>query len=109
MGAIRPTGLDSDWKCTALVRTAEQYIDKFRHLIPLRRVSADSPVFSDEDELTPVASVSVMHLPSHKGDGLGYADEGSGRLRVGFADNLSLGDQPIVKVVTVFTTTLLKY
>ena len=33
----------------------------------------------------------------------------SGRLRIGFTDNFSLGNQPIVKVVTVFTTTLLKY
>jgi hypothetical protein len=67
MGAIRPTGLDSDWKRTVLVSTAEQCIDKFRHLIPLRRVSADSPIFSDEDELTPVATVSVVHQRRHGG------------------------------------------
>jgi hypothetical protein len=33
----------------------------------------------------------------------------SGRLGKGFTDNFSLGNQPIVKVVTVFTTTLFKY
>ena|GEM_PF-4146335 len=33
----------------------------------------------------------------------------SGRLRVGFTDNLSFGNQPIVKVVTVFTATLFIY
>jgi hypothetical protein len=38
-----------------------------------------------------------------------YADEYSGRLRIGSTGSFSLGDQPIVKVVTVFTTTLLKY
>ena len=58
MGTIRATGLDRDWKRTVLVRTAEQCIDESRHLIPLRRVSADSPAFSDEDELTPVAKLS---------------------------------------------------
>jgi len=43
------------------VGTAEQHIDESRHLSPLRRTSADSPTFSDEDELTPVAKVSVVH------------------------------------------------
>jgi len=33
----------------------------------------------------------------------------SGRLRIGFTDNFSLGNQPIVKVVTVLVTTLLIY
>jgi hypothetical protein len=40
-----------------LVGTAEQRIDESRHLSPLRRTST----FSDEDELTPVAKVSVVH------------------------------------------------
>jgi hypothetical protein len=33
----------------------------------------------------------------------------SGRLRIGFTDDFSLSDQPIVKVVTVLATTLFIY
>ena len=65
---IRVWLADGDWKHAALVMTAEQCIDESRHLIPLRRVSADSPAFSDEDELTPVATVSVMHQRRHGGE-----------------------------------------
>jgi hypothetical protein len=43
------------------------------------------------------------------GDVKHYADECSGRLRIGFTGNFSLGNQPIVKVVTVLATTLLIY
>jgi hypothetical protein len=38
-----------------------------------------------------------------------YADEYSGRLRIGFTGSFSLGDQPIIEVVTVLTATLLIY
>jgi hypothetical protein len=44
-----------------------------------------------------------------EGDSADYADECSGRLGKGFADNFSFGNQPIIKVVTVLTATLLIY
>ena len=93
------TGLESDWKRAALVSTAEQCIDEPRHLIPLRHISGYSLV-PDENEPTQGAKVS---------EGGYYANECSGRLGKGFTDNLGFGHQPIVKVVTVFTTTLFIY
>ena len=41
VGTTGLTGLDSDWKRTVLVRTAEQRIDEPRHLSPFRRISGD--------------------------------------------------------------------
>ena len=51
------SGLGGYREGAVLVGTAEQRIDESRHLSPLRRTST----FSDEDELTPVAKVSVVH------------------------------------------------
>jgi hypothetical protein len=47
-------------------------------------------------------------MPTEVG-GVVYADEGSSRPRIGFTDNFSFGNQPIVKVVTVLASTLFKY
>ena len=43
------------------------------------------------------------------GDCKHYADTCSGRLRVGFTDDFSFSNQPIIKVVTVFAATLFIY
>jgi hypothetical protein len=59
--------------------------------------------------MNPRSSQKFQSCINHatEGDGAGYANACSGRLRIGFTDNFSLGNQPIVKVVTVFMTTLL--
>jgi hypothetical protein len=109
MGTIRATGLDHDWKRTVLVSTAKKCIDETKHLSPLRRISACSFV-PDEDELPLDANSFGRGLTTPRGrGGAANVDACSGRLRIGFTGNFSLGNQPIVKVVTVLAATLFKY